>query len=203
MVDLDELAVVMNEASGIRYGRRLKKTGLAFYSDDDWIQFLKAQELDPHLIGLYSARQMRVHLNKESNLAEVSLIHEYAGHGLFFEYSEHGREIVKLERALQTAEEPAIIGICHQLAGLNMATGWLREGFALLVEHDLSRVRGREEQFEAHLQVMPDEAKGLYLQACDLRQDPAYYDALGFAKTEIFLNSLERLPPLLVSCGHS
>jgi hypothetical protein len=70
----------------------------------NWIDFVNNTGSHPKSHGVYLPRKLSAHLNKSSKFLPVNLLHEYFGHGLFCEHAILGQRIVSLEQSLAVTE---------------------------------------------------------------------------------------------------
>jgi len=83
-------------------GFGIEETKLQIPSEDEWSKFTKLRGLDFTSEGIYTPRNQTAIIRGGSNL---SLFHEYFGHGLYYEKTLKGRELVDLEKKLLEEEK--------------------------------------------------------------------------------------------------
>lgn len=137
----------------------------------DWNQFVKNTGSHPESHGVYFPRDLSAHLKESSGFLPVNFLHEYFGHGLFCEHAISGQRIASLEQALAETEKemlnvselPAQQKLqvdetnhffekykkqreeLQQLFSRNVHN---YEGFAMWLEHFLSKATDNESLFE-------------------------------------------------------
>ena len=133
---------------------------LIIYDSEGWSDFVIKKGVQPGA-GIFYPRELTAHVANLSESVLVSRIaHEYFGHGIFCEFNEVGREIVRLDRLAadyekdlfgkillpserfivpETPEGDEYLTIRSMMSDLEKEHNHLYEDFAKNVESTLSR----------------------------------------------------------------
>ena len=137
----------------------------------DWSGFVKSTGAHAQSEGVYFPRILSAHLKESSEFLKVNLLHEFYGHGLFCEHAITGKQIVSLEQALAETERkmlnisdlPAMKKFQvdetnslfreyaksrKDLECFFAKNVHLYEGFAIWLEHFLSKATNQQHIFE-------------------------------------------------------
>ena len=151
------------------------------YQDDEWKFFLNKIGAKPDVHGVYLPRDLSANVGGSSKYFKINLLHEYFGHGLFCEHALPGQKIVSLEKNLARIESkmqsedgslnqnhfqvdetnPYFVSYRKQREELEKffySNLHNYEGFAMWLEHFLSKNTNHEEMFEQKMDrlVHPD-----------------------------------------------
>jgi len=139
------------------------------YDDEKWQSLITAGKLPNGTEGFYLPRTNVAYLASMSPFLVLNLYHEFHGHGLFFEKSLLGREMAEKDRKLAEMEKeiigldslsdgilkldnkhplfPKYLEVRRNLEGINSHSYKVVEGFAVWMEHFLSKKFNKEGLF--------------------------------------------------------
>lgn len=208
-MNLQNLVSESEEVLLSEFSIKPEKSSYRTHSDNDWQDFLINTGSHPDAHGLYLPRNLSAHLKESSQFFLVNFLHEYFGHGLFCEHAISGQQIVSLEQALAKTEREIMqlekLPEQHrfQIDETNPQFHEYKkqreelqqffsqnvhnyEGFAMWLEHFLSKATNNESLFEQKMEelVHPDYKK-LFEQFHDFSKQNgnfALIAQLGFPK---------------------
>jgi len=206
---LQSLVLESEEMLLSEFSIKPEKSSYYIHSDDYWQDFLNNTGSHPDSYGVYLPRSLSAHLKQSSEFLAVNLLHEYFGHGLFCEYAITGQRIVTLEQALAETEKK-ILNLseipkqqhfqvdetnpyferykkqreeAEQFFSQNVHN---YEGFAIWLEHFLSKATNQEDLFEQEIdKLIHPGYKNLFEQFHDFSEQNgnfALIAQLGFPK---------------------
>lgn len=188
---------------------KIKPEKSTYTIHSDWNSFVINTGSHPDSHGVYLPRDLSAHLRESSEFLSVNLLHEYFGHGLFCEHTISGQRIVSLEEALAETEKEMLNVSelpAQQKFQVDKTNPFFErykkqreelqqffsqnvhnyEGFAMWLEHFLSKATDNESLFEKKMDelVHPDYRK-LFKQFHDFSSQNgnfALIAQLGFPK---------------------
>jgi len=94
IIRLEDISKSLNKEVGFFPVR----TRLVRVPNDNWAGLCSSNGWDGHSSGAFSPRTLTAYLKEESEFADLNILHEFFGHGLFFEYHPSGQLLVNTER---------------------------------------------------------------------------------------------------------
>lgn len=188
---------------------RIKPERSNYTVHSDWNGFVNGTGSHPDSHGVYLPRDLSAHLKESSEFLAVNLLHEYFGHGLFCEHAISGQRIVSLEKALEKTEKEMLNVSelpAHQKFQVDETNPFFEkyksqreelqqffsqnvhnyEGFAMWLEHFLSKATNKEVLFEQKMDelVHPDYKKLFekFFSFSEQNGNFALFAQLGFPK---------------------
>jgi len=170
-MDLSNLVLESEEVLLSEFNIKPEKSIYQVNRDNEWFEFVKKIGSRTDIHGVYLPRSLSAHLKESSDFLPVNLLHEYFGHGLFCEHAITGRRIVSLEHSLaETEKEMLNLAELPDLSHFQVNETNPRfqeykkqreelqqffsqnvhdyEGFAMWLEHFLSKATNNESLFE-------------------------------------------------------
>lgn len=168
-MDLNTLVLESEEVLLSEFRIKPEKSNYTIHSD--WNGFVNSTGSHPDSHGVYLPRDLFAHLRESSEFLAVNFLHEYFGHGLFCEHAISGQRIVSLEQALAETEKE-MLNIselpAQQKFQIDKTNPFFErykkqreelqqffsqnihnyEGFAMWLEHFLSKATNQENLFE-------------------------------------------------------
>ena len=149
--------------------------------------------------GVYLPLHGHAHVPLDHEYAPLTLLHEYFGHGSFYEHASLGKWITNTERHLAREYCPKLRG---ELEDICKAQYHIYEGMALWMEHYLGSQLGLEDLFEKKMDL-PEAVhnKSLFLSMKDWESKYGTYSLLyqtgypRYADGEIVNDILEHIVP--------
>ena len=206
-MNLQNLVLESEEVLLSEFSIKPEKSNYVIHSD--WNKFVNNTGSHPDAHGFYLPRDLSAHLKESSEFLPVNLLHEYFGHGLFCEHAVTGQRIVSLEQSLAQTEKEMLniselpVQKKFQVDETNPLFEKYKnqreelqqffsenihnyEGFAMWLEHFLSKATNQEVLFEQKINelVHPDYKK-LFEQFYDFSSQNgnfALIAQLGFPK---------------------
>ncbi|MBT4376135.1 hypothetical protein HOD29_02060 [archaeon] len=86
-------------------GYSLDKTSLKLLNNSEWVKICNKLNANSTAFGFFLPRNQTAYINCGGNLQGLSIYHEYFGHGLFFERTLLGKQIIDLERRMVKKEK--------------------------------------------------------------------------------------------------
>lgn len=143
-------------------GFQPRRTNLKILNKIEWSEFCEKFNLDNTSKGIFTPRNLTAYIPEHSAHPELSIFHEFFGHGLFCEYSKQGKMLQNLENRLRS-EERIRLGrtfnreeltrfrednsLFRRLKQLKEENLQVYEAFAIWTEHYLSQKFGLENKF--------------------------------------------------------
>jgi hypothetical protein len=184
-----------------------EKSVYRLHDNDSWKRLSEDSGMPDGCLGVYFPRDLSANVREDSEYLPINMMHEYFGHGLFCEYSEPGKKLVRLEKELEGIEynirvssedsSPHIqvsrdnpffeeyLRKRDETFSVMLRTYPLYEGFALWMEHYLAQAIASAEMFDEKLErfITPYQ-KGLFttqLAFCEKHGKNALLDRIGFS----------------------
>ena len=153
MSELSDKIGAAKEFVEAELGFELKKSMLAIYSPEKWVEFCQQYDFDSEKTGLYVPSAHLACIRRDNPFLLSTIYHEYLGHGTFCEHSRKGQEIIIIEQNgqdgnayLQEKTEP--IG----LLDLNFQ---IYEAYAVWIERLICISLGDEDLWEQKKECAP------------------------------------------------
>ena len=134
----------------------------SFFIHRDWNTFLKKNNFLLNAEGVYIPKKLEAHINEASPFFMSNFMHEYFGHGVFYEYSLIGRNIVDLIKR----KDKKVLSYFRE----NYA---LIEGFALWLEDKIMKYFNNGLLFDLKLDRLGSSAKDTFVKA------ESFYNTFG------------------------
>jgi hypothetical protein len=183
-MDLSNLVLESEEVLLSEFNIKPEKSIYQVHPNNEWFEFVKKTSSHPDSHGIYLPRSLSAYLKESSEFLPVNLMHEYFGHGLFCEHAITGQRIVSLEHSLAETEKEMLNltelpDLSHfqidktnpyfqryksqreDLQQFFSQNVYNYEGFAIWLEHFLSKATNNENLFEQKMDelVHPDYRK--------------------------------------------
>jgi len=138
-----------------KVGHRPIDSVIKMYSTPKWKEMLQKNNMTSEVEGLFSPKYLMAHVHNQSRWKPLTLIHEYYGHGTFFEHSNIGKKLVQVDR---TGSDEEVFKSMERYLPLS-------EGFAIWVEDFASKILKKESLFDKELKGYPKESIDGYVKA--------------------------------------
>ncbi|MDO8467847.1 MAG: hypothetical protein Q7S56_02785 [Nanoarchaeota archaeon] len=156
-------------------GYKPEQTSLQSLNEEQWKMFCQSIGFNQSSFGIFLPRNQTAVIPLHVKKSELSLFHEYFGHGLYCEQSLQGRRLVSLEKELLEQEKQEFLSrkftledvqkfrrtnlIFKELEELRRKNLGAYELFAVWTEYFLSREFGLRDGFERKYEFLEKENK--------------------------------------------
>ena len=113
------------------FGFSPKKTKLEIYPEKEWMDFLRKKKFSKDIDGVFETFKLVAKIKRGKSLDSLPyLIHEYFGHGSFYEFSLLGKKLRDYEERILAGRKDLV----DEYISLRSKMEWLYEGYAIWIE---------------------------------------------------------------------
>ncbi|GEM_PF-4932372 len=136
--------------------------GPFFHNENSWKEYVSTNSLNYQADGVFIPESMQAHVCKERKFSEVTTLHEYIGHGLFYQHAELGRALREKYVEQENLKGEYKVKAKAELEGVIKERRPFIEGFALWTEKYLLKSLNQTKKWkQRHTTYKKDELKNL------------------------------------------